>query len=141
MRSALGISRVPREEGRFTGGQVCRKPYRVGRARHEDADLRPHREDEVGKCNGEYRDAEEESVDDPLHLFFGLSLILRRRHPSANDFSARLVCFHVAGPLSPLFPQHACATARAASNPPAFPRETAASPMRLCCIKRFVSAQ
>jgi hypothetical protein len=34
--------------------------------------LRPRGKDKVGKCDGEYRQAEEESVDDPLHLFFGL---------------------------------------------------------------------
>jgi len=61
--------------------------------------LRLRRKDEVGECDGEYRHAEEESVDDPLHLLFGLSLIRRRRYPSANDCSARLVCFHVAGSL------------------------------------------
>jgi hypothetical protein len=59
--------------------------------------LRPRGKDEVGECDGKYRQAEEESVDDPLYPFFGLSLIRRRRHPSANDCSARLVCFHVAG--------------------------------------------
>jgi hypothetical protein len=31
------------------------------------------------------------------NLFFGVSLILRKRHPFANDFSARLVVFHVRG--------------------------------------------
>ena len=31
------------------------------------------------------------------NLFFGLSLILRKGHPFANDFSARLVVFHVRG--------------------------------------------
>ena len=29
------------------------------------------------------------------NLFFGLSLFLRKGHPFANDFSARLVVFHV----------------------------------------------
>ena len=29
------------------------------------------------------------------NLFFGLSFILRKGHPFANDFSARLVVFHV----------------------------------------------
>jgi hypothetical protein len=33
------------------------------------------------------------------NLFFGLSLFLRKSHPLANDFSARLVVFHVRGPL------------------------------------------
>jgi len=32
------------------------------------------------------------------NLFFGVSLILWQRHPFANDFSARLVVFHVAAP-------------------------------------------
>jgi len=41
--------------------------------------LCPRGEDEVGERDGEYRHAEEESVGDPLHLFFGLSLILRKR--------------------------------------------------------------
>jgi hypothetical protein len=34
------------------------------------------------------------------NLFFGVSLILRKRHPFANDFSARLVVFHVRGSLA-----------------------------------------
>jgi hypothetical protein len=29
------------------------------------------------------------------NLLFGLALILRKRHPFANDLSARLVVFHV----------------------------------------------
>jgi len=33
------------------------------------------------------------------NLFFGLSLFLRKSHPFANDFSARLVVFHVRGSL------------------------------------------
>ena len=33
------------------------------------------------------------------NLFFGLSLFLRKGHPFANDFSARLVVFHVRGSL------------------------------------------
>jgi hypothetical protein len=32
------------------------------------------------------------------NLFFGLSLFLRKGHPFANDFSARLVIFHVRDP-------------------------------------------
>src|SRR6266487_3550509 len=82
--------------------------------------LRPRGEDEVGESDGEYRLAEEESIDAPLHLFFGLSPILRNRHPCANDFSACLVCFHVA------VPGHSCsaarlrASARTASNPSVF---------------------
>ena len=32
------------------------------------------------------------------NLFFGLSFILRKGHPFANDFSARLVVFHVRDP-------------------------------------------
>jgi hypothetical protein len=32
------------------------------------------------------------------NLLFGLSLILRERHPLADDFSARIVVFHVRGP-------------------------------------------
>jgi hypothetical protein len=79
--------------------------------------LRPRGKDEVGECDAEYRQAEEESVDDPLYPFFGLSLIHRRRHPSANDCSARLVCFHVAGSFfAVLFPQHASATYPAAMS-------------------------
>jgi hypothetical protein len=31
------------------------------------------------------------------NLFFGVSFILRKGHPFANDFSARLVVFHVRG--------------------------------------------
>src|SRR2546421_11270373 len=58
--------------------------------------LRLRRKDKVGECDGEYRHAEEESVGDPLPLLFGLALIRRSRHPSANDCSAHLVCFHVA---------------------------------------------
>ena len=65
--------------------------------------LHPLGEDEVGESDGEYRHPEEESIDAPLHLFFGLSPILRNRHPCANDFSACLVCFHVAGSLRQLF--------------------------------------
>ena len=34
------------------------------------------------------------------NLRFGVSLILRKRHPFANDFSARLVVFHVRGSLA-----------------------------------------
>jgi hypothetical protein len=34
------------------------------------------------------------------NLFFGVSLILRKRHPFANDLSARLVVFHVRGSLA-----------------------------------------
>ena len=30
-------------------------------------------------------------------LFLVMSLILRKRHPFANDFSARLVVFHIRG--------------------------------------------
>jgi hypothetical protein len=33
------------------------------------------------------------------NLFFGLSLFLRKSHPFANDFSTRLVVFHVRGSL------------------------------------------
>jgi hypothetical protein len=33
------------------------------------------------------------------NLFFGLSLFLRKGHPFANNFSARLVVFHVRGSL------------------------------------------
>ncbi len=33
-------------------------------------------------------------------LFFGLSLVLRKCHPFANDFSARVVVFHVRGSLA-----------------------------------------
>jgi len=33
------------------------------------------------------------------NLFFGLSLFLRKGHPFANDFPARLVVFHVRGSL------------------------------------------
>ena len=32
-------------------------------------------------------------------LFFGLSLFLRKGHPFANDFSTRVVVFHVRGSL------------------------------------------
>jgi hypothetical protein len=34
------------------------------------------------------------------NLFFGVSLVRRKRHPFANDFSARLVVFHVHGSLA-----------------------------------------
>jgi sterol desaturase/sphingolipid hydroxylase (fatty acid hydroxylase superfamily) len=34
------------------------------------------------------------------NLFFGLSVILRKGHPFANDFSARSVVFHVRGSLA-----------------------------------------
>jgi hypothetical protein len=34
------------------------------------------------------------------NLFFGLSLILRKGHPFANEFSARFVVFHVRGSLA-----------------------------------------
>jgi hypothetical protein len=34
------------------------------------------------------------------NLFFGVSLVLRKRHPFANDFSAGLVVFHVRGSLA-----------------------------------------
>ena len=34
------------------------------------------------------------------NLFFALSLILRKGHPFANDFSARFVVFHVGGSLA-----------------------------------------
>jgi hypothetical protein len=34
------------------------------------------------------------------NLFFGMSLILRKRHPFANDFSARFVIFHIRGSLA-----------------------------------------
>jgi len=61
--------------------------------------LRLRRKDQVGEGYGEYRHAEEESVGDPLHLFFGRSLIRRRRQPSADDRWARRVRFHVAGSL------------------------------------------
>jgi len=44
--------------------------------------------------------AEEESVRDPLRLFFGPSLVRRRRQPSANECSARLVCFSFFAELS-----------------------------------------
>ena len=37
------------------------------------------------------------------HLFFGLSFFLRKGHPLANDFSARLVVFHVRDSLGYLF--------------------------------------
>jgi hypothetical protein len=40
----------------------------------------------LGRLFGECRD-----------LFFGLSLFPRKGHPFANDFSARLVVFHVRG--------------------------------------------
>ena len=43
----------------------------------------------LGRLFGECRD-----------LFFGLSLVLRKRHPFANDFSARAVVFHVHGSLA-----------------------------------------
>jgi len=33
-------------------------------------------------------------------LFFGLSLVLRKCHPFANDFSARVMVFHVRGSLA-----------------------------------------
>jgi hypothetical protein len=33
-------------------------------------------------------------------LFFGLSLVLRKCHPFANDFSARVIVFHVRGSLA-----------------------------------------
>jgi len=33
------------------------------------------------------------------NLFFGLSLCVRKSHPFANDFSARLVVFHIRGSL------------------------------------------
>jgi hypothetical protein len=36
------------------------------------------------------------------NLFFGLSLILRKGHPFANDFSARLVVVHVRGSFAHL---------------------------------------
>jgi hypothetical protein len=36
------------------------------------------------------------------NLFFGMSLILRKSHPFANDFSAGLVVFHVRGSLASL---------------------------------------
>ena len=60
--------------------------------------LRPRGKDEVGERDGEYRHAEEEGVDDPLRLFFGLSLARRKCHPFTHDASARLVFFHVAVP-------------------------------------------
>jgi hypothetical protein len=34
------------------------------------------------------------------NLLFGLSLILRKGHPLANNFSARIVVFHVRGSLT-----------------------------------------
>jgi hypothetical protein len=34
------------------------------------------------------------------NLFFGMSLILRKRHPFANDFSSRFVIFHIRGSLA-----------------------------------------
>ena len=61
--------------------------------------LCPRGEDEVRECEGEYRHAEEERIGDPLHVVFGLPLILRRSHPSANDVSALPVFLHVAGSL------------------------------------------
>jgi len=67
--------------------------------------LRPRVEHEVGECDGEYRYAEEESIDDPLHLFFGLSLVRRKPHQSGNDFSACLVRFHLAGSLAVVVPR------------------------------------
>jgi hypothetical protein len=36
------------------------------------------------------------------NLFFALSLILRKGHPFANNFSARLVVFHIRGSLGNL---------------------------------------
>ena len=38
------------------------------------------------------------------YLFFRLSLFLRKGHPFANDFSARLLVFHVRDPLGYLIP-------------------------------------
>jgi hypothetical protein len=34
------------------------------------------------------------------NLFFGMSLVFRKRHPFANDFSARFVVFHIRGSLA-----------------------------------------
>jgi hypothetical protein len=34
------------------------------------------------------------------NLFFGMSLIPRKRHPFANDFSARFVVLHIRGSLA-----------------------------------------
>src|SRR6266849_5061058 len=47
-------------------------------------------------------------------LFFGLSLLLRKRHPFANDLPARFVVFHVDGHLTAIFstPQRASARHR-----------------------------
>ena len=41
------------------------------------------------------------------HLFFGLSLVLRKGHPFANDFSADLVVFHSGSPWAAILRQAA----------------------------------
>jgi hypothetical protein len=59
--------------------------------------LCPRGENEVREREGEYRHAEEERIGDPLHVVFGLPLILRSRHPFAHDVPAQAVFLHVAG--------------------------------------------
>ena len=109
--------------------------------------LRPRGKDEVGKCDGEYRQAEEESVHDPLHLFF-VSRLRRRRHPSANECSTRLVCFHVAGSfLAVLFPAARLSDLPCGHEQPVRPSDNAVvkrreeCPTGHCSAERFATAQ
>jgi len=81
------------------GKDSCRKAHGVAHGAMVVI-LCPRGKDEIREREGEYRHAEEERIGDPLHVVFGLPLILRRSRPFANDVSEQPVFLHVAGSLA-----------------------------------------
>jgi hypothetical protein len=75
------------------------------------------------------------------------SVFIRRRyHPSANDCSARLACFHVAGFFLAVFPQHAQRLTPLPEQPvrssdSAAVKRREECPTGHCSAERFATAQ